>query len=100
VTHEAGHQSRVLPSFGVPQPGRYNTGYCHVQPRPVCSSPSCARSANEGHSRFARCVVELVRCLAPSVGLGGSDVLERGLLLFDLLAGAFEVGACDLGLRP
>jgi hypothetical protein len=43
--------------------------------------------------------VELVRCLAPSVGLGGSDVLERGLLLFDLLAGAFEVGACDLGLR-
>jgi hypothetical protein len=24
VTHQAGHQSRVLPSFGVPQPGRHN----------------------------------------------------------------------------
>jgi hypothetical protein len=34
-----------------------------------------------GGRHFARRVTELVRCLAPSLGLCCGDVLERGLLL-------------------
>jgi hypothetical protein len=42
----------------------HNTGHYHVRPRPVCLSPSCARSANNGtapsqllHPGFARIAV-------------------------------------------
>jgi hypothetical protein len=35
----------------------HNTGHYHVRPRPVCLPPSCARSANKGHSRRSSCVL-------------------------------------------
>jgi hypothetical protein len=35
----------------------HNTGHYHVRPRPVCLSPSCARSANNGQSRRRSCVL-------------------------------------------
>ena len=35
----------------------HNTGHYHVRPRPVCLPPSCARSANNGHSRRSSCVL-------------------------------------------
>src|SRR5258708_33172885 len=35
----------------------YNTGHYSVRPRPVCLPPSCARSANNGHSRRSSCVL-------------------------------------------
>jgi hypothetical protein len=34
----------------------HNAGHYHVRPRPVCLSPSCARSANSEHSRRGSCV--------------------------------------------
>jgi hypothetical protein len=34
-----------------------NTGHYHVRPRHVSLSPSCARSANNGHSYRSSCVV-------------------------------------------
>jgi hypothetical protein len=35
----------------------HNTGHYHGRPRPVCLPPSCARSANNWHSRRSPCVV-------------------------------------------
>jgi hypothetical protein len=35
----------------------HNTGHYHVRPRPVCLSPSCARSAKNQHSRRSSCVL-------------------------------------------
>jgi hypothetical protein len=35
----------------------HNTGHYHVRPRPVCLSPSCARSANNGHGRRSSCAL-------------------------------------------
>jgi hypothetical protein len=34
-----------------------HTGQYHVRPRRVCLSPSCVRSANNGHSRRSSCVL-------------------------------------------
>jgi hypothetical protein len=36
-------------------PAIHNIGHYHVRPRPVCLSPSCARSANNGHGRRSTC---------------------------------------------
>jgi hypothetical protein len=38
----------------------HNTGHYHVRPRPVCLPPSCALSANNGHSRRSPCVLASV----------------------------------------
>jgi hypothetical protein len=51
-----------LVTFGKGHSRRYrhvrslDTGHYHVRPRPVFSSPSCARSANDGHSQRSSCV--------------------------------------------
>jgi hypothetical protein len=38
----------------------HNTGHYHVRPRPVGLPSSCARSANNGHSRCSSCVLTLL----------------------------------------
>src|SRR6266566_4906763 len=38
----------------------HDTGYCHIQPRPVCLPSSCVRSANNEHSRRSPCVLASV----------------------------------------
>src|SRR6266487_6176826 len=35
----------------------HSTGHYHVRPRPICLPLSCARSANNGHSRCSSCVL-------------------------------------------
>jgi len=67
VTHQAGHQSRVLPSFGVSQPGRHNwslTGpgvrsgsrLCFTQPGSFASDAEARNdSLAETHQQYRYC---------------------------------------------
>ena len=59
----------------------HNTGHYHVRPRPVCLSPSCARSANNGRRLrpgFARSGDTLCTCGHQRFGISTATTLRPG----------------------